>query len=62
MARKVGRSAQRGDRTWLVRVYNARNPESKKRKCLHPAAFILDTIMCFIRLEIKIPKSSQTTL
>jgi hypothetical protein len=32
MARKVDQIIRRGDRTWLVRVYNGRDPESKKRK------------------------------
>ena len=31
MARKVGQIIRRGDYTWLVRVYNGRDPESKKR-------------------------------
>ncbi len=35
MARKVGQIVRRGDRTWLVRVYNGRDPESKKRKYLN---------------------------
>jgi hypothetical protein len=35
MARKVGQIVRRGDRTWLVRVYNGRDPESKKRKHLN---------------------------
>ena len=29
MARKVGQIVRRGDHTWLVRVYNGRDPESK---------------------------------
>ena len=35
MARKVCQFIRRGDRTWLVRVYNGRDPESKKRKYLN---------------------------
>jgi hypothetical protein len=35
MARKVGQIVRRGARTWLVRVYNGRDPESKKRKYLN---------------------------
>jgi hypothetical protein len=35
MARKVGQIVRRGDRTWLVRVYNDRDAESKKRKYLN---------------------------
>jgi integrase len=35
MARKVGQIVRRGDRKWLVRVYNGRDPESKKRKYLN---------------------------
>jgi hypothetical protein len=35
LARKVGQIVRRGDRTWLVRVYNGRDPESKKRKYLN---------------------------
>jgi integrase len=35
MARKVGQIVRRGDRTWLVRVYNGRDPESKKRRYLN---------------------------
>ena len=35
MARKVGQIVRRGDRTWLVRVYNGRDAESKKRKYLN---------------------------
>ena len=31
MARKVGQIVGRGPRSWLVRVYNGRNPETKKR-------------------------------
>jgi integrase len=34
MARKVGQIVRRGARTWLVRVYNGRDAESKKRKYL----------------------------
>jgi integrase len=32
MARKVGQIVRRGDRTWLVRVYNGRDPEPKRRR------------------------------
>lgn len=32
MARKVGQIVGRGARTWLVRVYNGRDPETKKRQ------------------------------
>lgn len=32
MARKVGQIIRRGDRTWLVRVYNGRDVDTKKRK------------------------------
>ena len=32
MAREVGQMVRRGERTWLVRVYNCRDPESIKRK------------------------------
>jgi len=35
VARKVGQIIRRGDRAWLVRVYNGRDPESKKRKYLN---------------------------
>jgi integrase len=35
MARKVGQIVRRGARTWLVRVYNRRDSESKKRKYLN---------------------------
>jgi len=35
MARKVGQIVGRGCRTWLVRVYNGRNPETKKRNYLN---------------------------
>lgn len=35
MARKVGQIVRRGDRTWLVRVYNGRDPGSKRRKYLN---------------------------
>ena len=35
MARKVGQIVGRGPRTWLVRVYNGRDPETKKRKYLN---------------------------
>jgi hypothetical protein len=35
MARKVGQIIRRGARTWLVRVYNGRDAETKKRKYLN---------------------------
>jgi hypothetical protein len=35
MARKVGQIVRRGNRTWLVRVYNGRDPGSKERKYLN---------------------------
>jgi integrase len=35
MARKVGQIIRRSKRTWLVRVYNGREAESKKRKYLN---------------------------
>ena len=35
MARRVGQIAERGRSTWLVRVYNGRDPETKKRKYLN---------------------------
>ena len=35
MARKVGQIVGRGRRTWLVRVYNGRDPETKKRTYLN---------------------------
>ena len=35
MARKVGQIVGRGRSTWLVRVYNGRDPETKKRKYLN---------------------------
>ena len=35
MARKVGQIVGRGPRNWLVRVYNGRNPETKKRNYLN---------------------------
>lgn len=35
MARKVGQIVGRGRRTWLVRVYNGRDPETKKREYLN---------------------------
>ena len=35
MARKVGQIIRRSERTWLVRVYNGREAESKKRKYLN---------------------------
>ena len=38
MARKVGQIVGRGRRTWLVRVYNGHDPETKKRKYLASAA------------------------
>ena len=34
MARKVGQTVRRGDRTWLARAYSGRDPGSKKRKGL----------------------------
>ena len=34
MARKVGQIVGRGRSTWLVRVYNGRDPETKKRQYL----------------------------
>ena len=36
MARKVGQIVRRGPRTWLVRVYNGRNPETTKRALSKP--------------------------
>jgi len=35
MARKVGQIVRRGPRTWLVRVHNGRDPETKKRNCVN---------------------------
>ena len=35
MARKVGQIVGRGPHTWLVRVYNGRDPETKKRNYLN---------------------------
>lgn len=35
MAPKVCQIIRRGDRTWLVRVYNGREPETKKRRNLN---------------------------
>ena len=35
MARKVGQIVGRGRHTWLVRLYNGRDPENKKRKYLN---------------------------
>lgn len=35
MARKTGQIVGRGHRTWLVRVYNGRDPETRKRKYLN---------------------------
>jgi hypothetical protein len=32
MARKVGQIVRRGDRTWLVRVYNGGSPNRKSEK------------------------------
>lgn len=32
MARQIGQIVGRGARAWLVRVYNGRDPETKKRK------------------------------
>jgi hypothetical protein len=37
MARKVGQIFGRGRRTWLVRVCNGHDPETKKRKYLNQA-------------------------
>ena len=36
MARKCGQIVGRGARTWLVRVYNGRDRETKKREYLKP--------------------------
>ena len=35
MARKIGQIVGRGPRTWLVRVYNGSNLETKKRNYLN---------------------------
>jgi hypothetical protein len=35
MTRKTGQIIGRGPRTWLVRVYNGRDPETKNRKYLN---------------------------
>lgn len=35
MARKVGQIVRRGPRAWLVRAYNGRDPETKKREYLN---------------------------
>jgi integrase len=35
MARKIGQIVRRGPRTWMVRVYNGRNSETKKRRYLN---------------------------
>jgi hypothetical protein len=35
MARNVGQIVGRGARTWLLRVYNGRDPVTKKRKYLN---------------------------
>lgn len=35
MARKVGQIIRRGGRTWLVRVYNGHEVETKKRKYIN---------------------------
>jgi hypothetical protein len=42
MARKVGQIIRRGGRTWLVRVYNGRDVETKKRRYLNQT--VLDQI------------------
>lgn len=34
MARKIGQIVGRGPRTWLIRVYNGRDPETRRRKDL----------------------------
>jgi hypothetical protein len=34
MARKVGQIVRRGDRTWLVRVYNGRDPCTVEERLL----------------------------
>ena len=39
MARKVGQIVRRGARTWLVRVYNGRDPETTKRKYLNQTVY-----------------------
>lgn len=43
MARKVGQIIRRGARAWLVRVYNGRDSETKKRKYLN------QTVYCGLR-------------
>ncbi len=39
MARKVGQIVRRGARTWLVRVYNGRDPETRKRRYLNQTVY-----------------------
>jgi hypothetical protein len=39
MAREVGQIVRRGARTWLVRVYHGRNPETNKRKYLNQTVY-----------------------
>ncbi len=39
MARKVGQIIRRGTRTWLVRVYSGRDPETKMRKYLNQTVY-----------------------
>jgi integrase len=39
MARKVGQIVRRGAHIWLVRVYNGRDPETKKRKYLNQTVY-----------------------
>jgi hypothetical protein len=39
MARKVGQIVRRGASTWLVRLYNGRDPETKKRKYLNQTVY-----------------------
>jgi hypothetical protein len=39
MARKVGQIVRRGARTWFLRVYNGRDPETKKRKYLNQTVY-----------------------
>lgn len=39
MARKAGQIVRRGHSTWLVRVYNGRNAEMKKRDCLNQTIY-----------------------
>lgn len=39
MARNVGQIVRRGPRIWLVRVYNGRDPETKKRKYLNQTLY-----------------------